>query len=172
MLGLVGPDDGKFLVEGLPLDRFGHKSYHDQIAAVLQEDVLFAGSLADNIALFDDQPDIDAIVIAAKAASIHEDIEQFPMKYETLVGDMGSTLSGGQKQRILLARALHRKPKLLIMDEGTAHLDREHESKVNASIKSFGITLIVVAHRQETIAAADVVYRLDAGKLEKISSNP
>ena len=165
LLGLVEPDSGAMLVDGLPLDRFGHKSYHDQIAAVLQEDTLFAGSLADNIALFDDAPDMQLVMGAAQAAAIHADISRMPMGYETLVGDMGSTLSGGQKQRVLLARALYRRPKVLVMDEGTAHLDAEHEAAVNAAISSFGITRIIIAHRAETVAAAKRVLVMSGGTL-------
>lgn len=155
ILGLVDPEAGEILIDGLPLHRFGHKSYHQQIAAILQEDSLFAGSLADNIALFDEQVNMERVVAAAYAASIHEDVSRMPMQYETLVGDMGSTLSGGQKQRVLLARALYRQPKILVMDEGTAHLDARHEKAVNEAIEAMGITRIIIAHRRETIEAAD-----------------
>jgi len=165
LLGLVEPDGGEMLVDGMPLERFGYKSYHDQIAAVLQEDTLFAGTLADNIALFDDAPDMQLIMAAAHAAAIHEDIARMPMQYETLVGDMGSALSGGQKQRVLLARALYRRPNVLVMDEGTAHLDSQHENAVNAAIAQMGITRIIIAHRAETIAVAKQVYILADNKL-------
>ena len=165
ILGLVEPDSGTVLIDGLPLSRFGYKSYHDQIAAVLQEDTLFAGSLADNIALFDEAPDIQLVMAAAQAAAIHSDITQMPMGYETLVGDMGSTLSGGQKQRVLLARALYRRPKVLIMDEGTAHLDAAHEAAVNAAISQIGITRVIIAHRAETVAAAQKVFVMSEKKL-------
>ena len=168
LLGLVEPVAGEVLVDGLPLNRFGYKSYHSQIAAVLQEDSLFAGTIADNIALFDDQVDMDHVVAAAAAASIHADIMAMPMQYETLVGDMGSTLSGGQKQRVLLARALYRQPKILIMDEGTAHLDLQHEQAVNAAIAAMGITRIIIAHRQETIAQAERVVVMFGGKLHNL----
>jgi ATP-binding cassette, subfamily B, bacterial CvaB/MchF/RaxB len=77
-----------------------------QVATVLQDDCLFAGSLAENIALFDEFIDLERVMAAAQAAAIHDDIVNLPMQYDTLVGDMGSTLSGGQKQRVLLARAL------------------------------------------------------------------
>lgn len=167
LLGLVEPDGGQMLIDGMPLESFGHKSYHEQIAAVLQEDTLFAGTLADNIALFHDSPNMDDVKEAAKDAAIHDDIMRFTMQYETLVGDMGSTLSGGQKQRILLARALYRNPRVLIMDEGTSHLDIEHEREVNASIKKLGITRIVIAHRRETISAAQRVMILTDGKLQE-----
>jgi len=168
LLGLVEPEAGDVLVDGLPLARFGYKSFHNQIAAVLQEDSLFAGSLADNIALFDDGVDMERVVAAAVAASIHEDIARMPMQYETLVGDMGSTLSGGQKQRVLLARALYRQPKVLVMDEGTAHLDVQHEQAVNAAIAAMGITRIIIAHRQETIAQASRVLVMVGGKLHDL----
>ena len=154
ILGLVEPDSGEVLIDDMPLRRFGYKNYHEQVAAVLQEDSLFTGSLADNIALFDDVPNMQRIIESSLAAAIHHDIMSMPMGYETLVGDMGSTLSGGQKQRVLLARALYRLPKVLVMDEGTAHLDIEHEAAVNAAISRMGITRIVVAHRAETVAAA------------------
>lgn len=155
MLGLVEPEGGEVLIDGIALPRFGYKSFHRQVAAVLQDDSLFAGSIADNIALFDDEVDMERVAKASLAASIAEDIMAMPMQFETLIGDMGSTLSGGQKQRVLLARALYREPKILLMDEGTAHLDSKHEAAVNEAINAMGITRIIIAHRQETIAAAD-----------------
>lgn len=163
LLGLVEPEAGDVLIDGIPLQRFGYKNFHRQIAAVLQEDSLFAGSIAENIALFDDEIDMERVAHAAVAASIAEDIMAMPMQFETLIGDMGSTLSGGQKQRVLLARALYRQPKILLMDEGTAHLDSKHEAAVNEAINSMGITRIIIAHRQETIAAADRQLMLEGG---------
>ena len=172
LLGLVEPDSGEVLADGLPLTRFGYKSFHGQVAAVLQEDSLFAGSLADNIALFDDQIDMPLVMGAAAAASIHEDIARMPMQYETLVGDMGSTLSGGQKQRVLLARALYRRPRILVMDEGTAHLDAAHEQAVNAAIGAMGITRIIIAHRKETVDSAQRVLVMDGGTLRPVRTEP
>jgi ATP-binding cassette subfamily B protein RaxB len=168
LLGLIEPDMGEMLVDGQPLSQFGYKSYHEQVGAVLQDDSLFAGSLADNIALFDDSPDMERIHFAATAAAVHDDIMQMPMGYGTLVGDMGSTLSGGQKQRVLLARALYKAPRLLVMDEGTAHLDAQTETIVNQAVGAMGITRIVIAHRAETISAADRIYFADRGKLVEL----
>lgn len=169
VLGLLEPDEGEVLVDGTPLARFGHKNFHDQIGAVLQDDSLFAGSIADNIALFDDAPDMGRIAAVASAAAIHDDICRMPMGYETLVGDMGSSLSGGQKQRVLLARALYRQPKLLVMDEGTAHLDAVTEQTVNAAVGQMGITRIIIAHRSETISAAQRIFVAAGGKLHELA---
>jgi len=165
LAGLIEPTAGEVMVDGVPLTRFGHKRFHDQISVVMQDDHLFAGSILENIALFDDLPDESLIHEAAGAAAIHEDIIRMPMGYETLVGDMGSTLSGGQKQRVLLARALYRRPRLLLIDEGTSHLDTASERQVNAAIAAMGITRIVVAHRAETIAAARERRVMRGGKL-------
>lgn len=169
MVGLLEPMSGEVLVDGMPLAQFGYKSFHNQIAAVLQDDNLFAGSISDNIALFDERPDEAAIIAAAQAAAIHDEIMATPMQYETLVGDMGSSLSGGQKQRVLLARALYRKPKMLFLDEGTSHMDVANEARVNASVSALGVTRIIVAHRLETVASADRVLHLDAGGLTPVA---
>ncbi|MEG3091652.1 peptidase domain-containing ABC transporter [Sphingomonas sp. PB1R3] len=166
ILGLVEPEAGEVLIDGVPLHRFGYRSYRSQIAAVLQDDSLFAGSIADNIALFDEQADMNKIVRSASLSSIHHEIMAMPMKYETLVGDMGSALSGGQKARVLLARALYREPKLLLLDEGTAHLDTDTERHVNNAIASIGITRIVIAHRKETVESAETVVVLEKGILK------
>ena len=169
LIGFIEPERGVMLVDGLPLGQFGRRNFQRQIAAVLQDDTLFAGTLADNIALFDDHIDMDSVVAAAMTAAIHDDITRMPMSYQTLVGDMGSTLSGGQKQRIFLARALYRKPRILVMDEGTAHLDVLHERAVNEAVGNMGITRIVIAHRRETIEAADRILVLSRGKLSEVA---
>jgi ATP-binding cassette subfamily B protein RaxB len=165
LLGLVEPEEGQVLVDGIPLAKFGHKNFHEQIGAVLQHDNLFAGSLIDNIALFDDAPDMEGVLASAKTVLLHDDIAAMPMGYETLVGDMGSTLSGGQRQRLLLARALYRRPRLLIMDEGTSHLDSAREQAINVAVGAMGITRIVIAHRKETIEAAQRVLIMAGGAL-------
>ncbi|MET0241736.1 MAG: peptidase domain-containing ABC transporter [Sphingobium sp.] len=171
LLGLLEPTEGEVLIDGEALSRFGRKNYHDQVGAVLQDDSLFAGSLADNIALFDDHPDIERIIEVSKTASLHQDIERMPMGYDTLVGDMGSTLSGGQKQRVLLARALYRQPRLLVMDEGTSHLDGQREQEINRAVAELGITRILIAHRMETVMSASTVYAASNGQLQDITAH-
>jgi len=170
-LGLLTPTKGDIVVDGLPLANFGLRNFQRQVSAVMQDDHLFSGSLAENIAFFDERPDMDLVVSVAKTAGIHQDIERMPMQYETLVGDMGSTLSGGQRQRVLLARALYRRPRLLIMDEGTAHLDAAHEKAVNDAISEMGITRIIIAHRKETIEAASQIYLMHLGSLIRLGDH-
>lgn len=169
LLSLVDPDEGDVLIDDKPLAKFGYKNYREQVAAVLQEDSLFAGSLSDNIALFDEEPDMVRITAAAQAAAIHDDIMVMPMAYDTLVGDMGSSLSGGQKQRLLLARALYRQPKVLVMDEGTSHLDPAREKIVNAAIAQLGITRIIIAHRLETIITATRIFSVNQGQIADVT---
>lgn len=170
LLGLTAPTSGAVIVDGQRLVTFGHKAYFGQVAAVLQEDTLFGGSLGENITLFDDQSDAERMVAAAKIAAIHDDVILMPMRYETLVGELGVALSGGQRQRVLLARALYRSPSVLVMDEATSHLDEKKEREVNEAIAALGITRIIVAHRRETIASADRVYVLDGGTIREAAS--
>ena len=170
MLGLFEPTAGRVLIDGRPLADIGAGEYRRHVGSVMQEDALFAGSIAENIAFFDSEIDMARVVRAATLACIHREITAKPMGYETLVGDMGSALSGGEKQRVLLARALYRRPKILFMDEGTSSLDVATERDVNASIRSLGITRIIVAHRPETIRTADRVAALVDGRLASVEA--
>lgn len=160
MAGLVLPQSGDILIDGMSVRQMGIDEYRRHTAFVMQDDKLFAASLMDNISSFDPQPDIDWMHQCADAAAIHNEIMAMPMQYETMVGDMGSILSGGQKQRVSLARALYKRPRLLFLDEATSDLDVFNERKINEAIKQMPITRIFVAHRPEMIAVADRVYHL------------
>jgi ATP-binding cassette subfamily B protein RaxB len=164
ILGLIAPTGGQVLFGGHPIDRLGPAVVRQHIAAVTQDDILFAGSIAENIAAFDSAIDMERVCRCAELACVHDDIERMPMGYNTLVGDMGSSLSGGQKQRIHIARALYREPRILVMDEATSHLDVATETRVSRHIAALGITRIIVAHRPQTIASADRVVGLDRGR--------
>ncbi|THD82725.1 MAG: peptidase domain-containing ABC transporter [Phenylobacterium sp.] len=157
MLGFYDPQEGQVLVDGAPLRAFGVRTFRDRIGVVMQDDQLFGGTIADNIAFFEPDLDMEKVETAAKAAQVHSDIVNLPMGYLTLVGDMGSVLSGGQKQRIFLARALYRDPKVLFLDEGTANLDPENERRVMEVLQGLDITRIFVAHREAAVAGADRV---------------
>lgn len=160
ILGIFKPQEGGVLFGGIDIDDLDNDEFNGVIGAVMQDDQLFAGSILDNIVLFDNDMNIELAVIAAKASFIHDDIMSMPMNYHTLVGDMGSSLSGGQKQRVLIARALYRRPRLLIMDEATSHLDVETEKAINNVISKMSITRIIIAHRPETISMAESIFEI------------
>ena len=164
ILGLLHPQEGEVLFGGVPVKHLGLQNYRKVIGTVMQEDVLLAGSIADNISFFDLRPEQDRIHACAALAAVHDDIAKMPMGYQTLVGDMGSSLSGGQKQRVLLARALYKAPKVLALDEATSHLDIANERRVTDALAAMPMTRIIVAHRPETIAGAQRVVGVDAGK--------
>ena len=161
LASLLRPAQGEILVDGEPLEGLGIGHWRSLIGVVMQDDQLFAGSIADNICFFSGQPDPPHIEKCARLAAVHEDIIAMPMGYYTLIGDMGTVLSGGQKQRVLIARALYRRPSLLLLDEATSHLDVAGESAVSAAIRATRVTRIIVAHRPETIRSADRVIHLD-----------
>lgn len=165
MLGIRTPNEGEVLVGGASVAQVGIEALRAMVGTVLQDDVLFAGSIADNISFFDPRPDFARVEECARLAAIHDDIAAMPMSYNTLIGDMGAALSGGQKQRVLLARALYKQPAILFLDEATSHLDISCEKRVNQAIKQLNITRVIVAHRPETIASADRVIVLDAGRV-------
>ncbi len=168
MLGLFEPEAGKVEVDGTDIKQLGLGDYRKQVAAVMQDDQLLSGSVADNIAFFDPDQNMQRVEWAAKVAAIDTDIVKMTMGYNTLVGDMGAAFSGGQIQRLLLARALYRMPKILFMDEATSNLDTRLEASVNDAVKGLDITRIIIAHRPETIASADRVLELRYGKVVEV----
>jgi ATP-binding cassette subfamily B protein RaxB len=164
MLGLFKPNSGSIRIDGIPLDHIGLQTFRAQIGVVMQDDHMLSGSLAENITFFDARPEIDWVRECAVTAGIDDEIMAMPMNYNTLVGDMGTTLSGGQRQRVLLARALYRRPRILFMDEGTSNLDVDKEREVNRALAKLKITRVVIAHRPDTIRAADRAILLAAGR--------
>lgn len=167
MMGLSQPSKGQILIDNKPLQM--GSNYQGKIAAVMQNDQLLSGSIAENIACFDSQINIQKVVFSANAACVHEEIMGTDMHYNTLVGDMGTSLSGGQKQRIMLARALYKNAQILFIDGVTSHLDAHNESQINEQIKKLSITRVIVTNRPETIAMADRVFQLACGRLIEIT---
>jgi ATP-binding cassette subfamily B protein RaxB len=172
LLGLLEPTEGEIQVGGLSPARIGLGNYRRLFGTVMQDDQLFSGSVADNISFFDPVPDQQHLEACAALAAIHKEIMAMPMGYGSMVGDLGSAFSGGQKQRILLARALYKRPKVLVLDEATSHLDLANEQLVNAAIRQLAITRIVVAHRPETIASAQRVVVLERGRIVRDLAQP
>lgn len=165
LLGNLKPEHGEIKIGGQNINNINTNEIKSLIAYVAQDDVLFAGSIIENIGFFDDSLQQEWVEECAKMASIHNEIIAMPMGYQTLVGDMGNILSGGQKQRILLARALYRKPKILFLDEATSQLDIIKEKEINEMIKSLNITRIIIAHRPETISSVDRIIVIDNGRI-------
>lgn len=160
MAGLLKPTSGHLFFNGMDIHQLGLNNYRTQIACVLQEDKFFSGSILENIVSFENNYDREWAIECAKLANIHEDIMAMPMNYETLLGELGNNLSGGQRQRLFIARALYKKPKILLMDEATSHLDEANENVVNQAISKLNITRVIVAHRQSTIQSADRIINL------------
>jgi ATP-binding cassette subfamily B protein RaxB len=168
ILGLYQPTDGLLRVFDRDSINASFSDVRKHIGSVFQDDQLFSGSILDNIIFFSNGADHEYAVHCAQLAAIHEDIEALSMGYQTLIGEMGGTLSGGQKQRLLLARALYKKPKLLILDEATSNLDVSKEMQVSQTLRSLGLPILLIAHRPETIASADRVVELSNGVLREV----
>ncbi|MFK7996284.1 MAG: peptidase domain-containing ABC transporter [Granulosicoccus sp.] len=165
LLGLLPPSHGDVSVGGQALNRIDLTDYRKLVGTVMQDDQLFAGSIIDNITFFDPEPDMQLVQKVATMAAIHREIASMPLQYHSMIGDMGSVLSGGQKQRVLLARALYKMPRILILDEATSHLDVTGEHLVSEAILKLPVTRIIIAHRPETIASADRVIEMSVNKI-------
>lgn len=165
ILGFLQTDAGDIIVNGRPLQDYGLRNWRRLFGVVMQDDQLISGTIAENIAFYDTDADPEAIRQAAEKSGLAQDVESMKMKYDSLIGDMGSTLSGGQRQRLLIARALYKSPNILVMDEGTANLDVASEIAIADFVSDLKITRIVVAHKPELISRADTVYELRDGVL-------
>lgn len=163
--GLYPTSAGEIWLDGLPLTAWAPRAVRQALGVVMQDDELLPGSIADNVAFFDEQVDATHLWECLQGAAMAEEVRAMPMQADTLVGDMGSSLSGGQKQRVLIARALYRKPRILVFDEATSHLDLANEKVIGDTLARLKITRIIVAHRRETVARADKVFEFRAGQL-------
>ena len=172
LAGTEVPTSGNLYYDSRPSTDWPLAAVRRQVATVFQDDVLIAGSIASNIALFERDFDYQRARKAARQAVIDADIEGFPMGYETPVGDLGSVLSTGQVQRLLFARALYRRPRLLLLDEFTSGLDEDTEQLVIAELLRLSATRIVVTHSAAVLRAADRVLDLDGGKLARFRPEP
>ena len=167
MLGLHLPDEGQVLLNGESLERYDMKSYRDRVGYVPQEPQLFNTSIRENLLWVAPDATDDDIWRACRLANAEQFIGELDNGLDTVLGDRGIRVSGGQRQRLALARAIIRKPDLLILDEATSALDSESERLIQQSIDilSKEITMVVIAHRLSTIRNADYVYVLNGGKV-------
>ncbi|HLN07017.1 MAG TPA: peptidase domain-containing ABC transporter [Acidimicrobiales bacterium] len=173
LAGLIEPTSGTILFDRTDSRHLLYGDLRRQVGFVLQASYVFAATIGDNIALGDDTPDPDAVRWASEVADLAELVERLPLGYDTPVGDRGLPLSGGQAQRLAIARALYRKPPVLLFDEATSALDTESEAIVKRNIDRLleGRTAFVVAHRLSTIRNADVIAVLERGRLVEQGSH-
>jgi len=161
MIGLLEPSRGEVLVNGRSLRTIASADLARVIGVVMQDDILFQGTVAQNVSFFDVPTDMAKVARASRQANVAADIEAMPMQYQSILAEAGADISGGQKQRLFIARALYHSPRVLFLDEATSHLDAASESLVTRAVEAMAMTRVLVAHRRETIAIADRVLVLD-----------
>ena len=163
--GLYEPWEGEVLFDGKPRKAINRMSFVNSVSVVNQDVTLFEGTIADNVKMWDVSIEDYAMVLACNDAQIHQEIMERPGAYQGTVAENGKNFSGGQRQRIEIATALAKEPTILLMDEGTSALDQQTEAKVMESIYDQGMTLVMIAHRLETIARCDQIYVIEQGRV-------
>ena len=173
VMRLYDINGGRILIDGNDIRDISQKVLHESIGAVFQETFLFAGSLYENIAYAKPDASYEEVIAASKIANAHEFVIKLPDAYNTTVGENGYSLSGGERQRVAIARAVLRNPSILILDEATASLDVETESKIQEALLRLtkGRTTIAIAHRLSTLRHADRIIVLDKGYLAEIGTH-
>ena len=158
---------GRVLIDGMDVRAVTLESLRSNIGIVLQETTLFSGTIRDNIAFGKPDASLEQVIAAAQAAAAHDFIQEFPLGYETPVGERGSTLSGGQKQRIAIARALLLNPRILILDDSTSSVDLATEHRIQQALDTLmhGRTSFVIAQRISTVVNADQILVMDKGRI-------
>jgi ATP-binding cassette subfamily B protein len=167
LVGFYAPTEGKMTIDGYDLGVVDKAYYRAQIGYVMQSNLLFSGTISENIASGDDAPDRRRIEEVAKMADAHGFISKMPLGYEQIVGERGIGLSGGQIQRLCIARALYHDPRLLVFDEATSALDSQSESNILGNMHDIlkGRTAVIIAHRLSTIMRADKILVLYEGAI-------
>jgi len=173
LCGLYEPTEGGILFDGVEMTGLNYHDLRRKIGFVLQENHLFADTIARNIAFGEEEPDMERVTWAARAANAHEFIERLPLGYHTKVGETGLAISGGQRQRVAIARALYHQPPILIMDEATSALDTESEKAIQENMAQLleGRTSFIIAHRLSTIRDADLILVLEKGRLAEMGTH-
>jgi subfamily B ATP-binding cassette protein HlyB/CyaB len=168
--GFYRATEGQILVDGIPTHHLSANELRSNFGVVPQETILFSGTVYDNLAMANPHASFDDVVQACQMAEIHEAIQTLPKGYQTEIGERGAGLSGGQKQRIAIARALLKKPKVLIFDEATSALDAQTANAFGATVNSLRgkVSMLFVTHALPKSLQVDDVYRIDQGQLQKL----
>ncbi|WP_440122443.1 peptidase domain-containing ABC transporter [Tenacibaculum sp. Ill] len=167
LLKFYQPTEGRINLDNLDFKDVNADDWRDQCGVVLQDGHIFSGTIAENIALSDEEPDMKRLEFAAKTACIYDFIQRLPLKFDTKIGNTGLELSGGQKQRLFIARAVYKNPEYIFLDEATSALDANNESMIMDNLNQFfkGKTVFVIAHRLSTVKNADQILVLEDGKV-------
>lgn len=167
LLHLYAPETGDILIQGNNIEDIQLECLREKIAYIPQETFLFSGTIFENLTLGMDEATMDDIIEASKMAQAHDFINELPLRYETRLEENGTNLSGGQRQRLAIARAMLKKPDILILDEATSNLDAITERALDRTIHEFAkdMTTIFIAHRLSTIKNCDRIYVMDKGKI-------
>jgi ABC-type bacteriocin/lantibiotic exporter with double-glycine peptidase domain len=171
LLGLYTPVEGRILFDGHDIHSLDVRTVRRQVGIVPQHPFIFGGSLRENIALTEPTLSLERIQEAARLACVHDDVMAMPMGYESIVADGGASLSGGQRQRIALARALVNRPAILLLDEATSSLDTATEKQVVDNLETLACTRIIIAHRLSTVASADRIVVIEAGRIVEVGTH-
>ena len=173
LLGFYAPNEGEIRIGDENLSTFNLSWWRTQCGAVMQEGYLFSDTIARNIAISDDEIDLDRLRQAARVANIAEYVEKLPLGYNTKIGQDGQGVSQGQRQRILIARVVYKNPRFIFLDEATNSLDANNERAIVENLSTFykGKTVIVVAHRLSTVKHADQIVVLDGGKISETGTH-
>ena len=173
LLGFYSPVNGEILLNGIPLNRYSQAEWRKICGVVMQEGYIFSDTIAGNIGITDDVPDMDKIYKATETANIRQYIESLPLRYNTKIGNDGHGLSTGQKQRLLIARAIYKNPDIILFDEATNALDASNEKTIMENLGSIftGRTVVIVAHRLSTVKNADQIIVLDKGEIKETGTH-
>ena len=163
--GLYEPWEGEVLFDGKPRKKIDRMTFVNSVSVVNQDVTLFEGTIADNVKMWDESIEDFAMVLACNDAQIHQEIMERPGAYQGIVTERGKNFSGGQRQRIEIATALAKEPTILLMDEGTSALDPKTEAQVMYNLFGLGITMIMIAHRLDTIAQCNQIYVIEHGRI-------
>ncbi|MBX3175930.1 MAG: peptidase domain-containing ABC transporter [Candidatus Hydrogenedentes bacterium] len=171
--GLLEPTAGTVLFDGVDMKTLNYRDLRQHVGLVLQDNYVFDGTILENIALGDPEPDVHRAAWAANTANAHDFIARFPLGYETRIGETGIAISGGQRQRVAIARAIYNNPPILIFDEATSALDSESERAIQENLDRIlqNRTAIVIAHRLSTVRNADVIVVLEKGEVVEMGTH-